>query len=69
VDQRLDLERALGRLADGYRAVVVLHDVEGHTHEEIARILGIDPGTSKSQLSRARRMLREWLGSERGRRT
>lgn len=58
----LDLDRAIASLPDGYRAVVVLHDVEGYTHEEIAGLLGIDAGTSKSQLSRARRTLRTWLG-------
>jgi RNA polymerase sigma-70 factor (ECF subfamily) len=58
---RLDLERAIARLPDGYRQVFVLHDVEGFTHEEIARTLGIEPGTSKSQLSHARRRLRELL--------
>jgi RNA polymerase sigma-70 factor (ECF subfamily) len=60
---RLDVEHALATLAPGYRSVVVLHDVEGYTHEEIAERLGIDPGTSKSQLSRARRVLRGRLGS------
>lgn len=54
----LDLERALAQLAPGYRAVVLMHDVEGYTHAEIAALLDIDEGTSKSQLSRARRHLR-----------
>jgi RNA polymerase sigma-70 factor (ECF subfamily) len=58
---RIDLERALLALADGYRQVLVLHDVWGLTHDEVGRALGIDPGTSKSQLSRARRALRERL--------
>jgi RNA polymerase sigma-70 factor, ECF subfamily len=61
---RLDLEAALDRLAPGYRAVVVLHDLEGHTHEEIGALLGIDAGTAKSQLSRGRRALRLFLGRE-----
>ena len=61
-ERRIDLERAVSRLPDGYRTVLVLHDIEGHTHEEIARHLEIDPGTSKSQLSRARRRLRSLLG-------
>jgi RNA polymerase sigma-70 factor (ECF subfamily) len=56
-----DLERALRLLPDGYRAVVVLHDIEGYTHQEIARALRIDEGTSKSQLSRGRRALRRCL--------
>jgi len=58
---RLDLERAIEGLADGFRQVFVLHDVQGYTHEEIADLLGIEPGTSKSQLSRARRALRRVL--------
>jgi RNA polymerase sigma-70 factor (ECF subfamily) len=60
-DLPLDLERALAGLADGYRAVLVLHDVEGYTHHEIAAALDIDEGTSKSQLSRGRRALRRRL--------
>jgi RNA polymerase sigma-70 factor (ECF subfamily) len=61
VEQRLDLERAIARLPDGYRQVLVLHDVEGFTHEEIGGLLGIETGTSKSQLSRARHRLRASL--------
>jgi len=59
--QRLDLARAIAALPDGFRAVLVLHDVEGFTHEEIATQLGIESGTSKSQLARARRALRSRL--------
>ncbi len=59
----LDLENAIVRLPEGFREVLVLHDVEGFTHEEIARLLGIEPGTSKSQLSRARGKLRTFLSS------
>jgi RNA polymerase sigma-70 factor (ECF subfamily) len=59
----VDLERALRDLPDGYREVFVLHDVEGYTHDEIAQLLGIAPGTSKSQLARAREWLRRRLGS------
>jgi RNA polymerase sigma-70 factor (ECF subfamily) len=58
---RVDLERAIARLPHGYRQVFVLHDVEGFTHEEIAGMLGIEPGTSKSQLFQARRQLRGFL--------
>ncbi len=54
----IDLERAVAALPDGYRAVLVLHDIEGFTHQEIADLLGVDPGTSKSQLFHARRALR-----------
>jgi RNA polymerase sigma-70 factor, ECF subfamily len=58
---RMDLERAIARLPHGYRQVFVLHDVEGFTHGEIAGMLGIETGTSKSQLSHARRQLRGLL--------
>lgn len=58
---RVDLERAIARLDEGRRAVLVLHDVEGYTHAEIAHLLGIEPGTSKSRLHRARRELRTEL--------
>lgn len=57
----IDLERALATLAAGYRQVLILHDVWGMTHEEVGNALGIDAGTSKSQLSRARRALKERL--------
>jgi RNA polymerase sigma-70 factor, ECF subfamily len=55
------LNRAIDGLPDGYRAVFVMHDVEGYTHEEIATSLGVHPGTSKAQLFRARARLREAL--------
>lgn len=63
---RIDLEKAIGALPAGYREVLVLHDVEGYTHEEIGRILGIESGTSKSQLSRARRAVRTRLSGRNG---
>jgi RNA polymerase sigma-70 factor (ECF subfamily) len=56
------LETALTDLPAGYRAVLVLHDVEGLSHEEIAEILGCRVGTSKSQLHKARSRMREMLG-------
>ena len=59
---RARLERALHALPAGYRAVLVLHDVEGLQHEEIADILGCRVGTSKSQLHKARAKMRELLG-------
>jgi RNA polymerase sigma-70 factor, ECF subfamily len=62
---RIDLERALGELSLGYREAILLHDVYGHTHSEIAEMLDVDEGTSKSQLSRARRALRARLGGRR----
>jgi RNA polymerase sigma-70 factor (ECF subfamily) len=57
----IDLERAIAALPDGYREVLVLHDVEGHTHAEIAQMLGVAAGTSKSQLFHARRAVRARL--------
>lgn len=59
--ERIDLERAIARLPDGYRSVLVLHDIEGLTHEEISRHLEIAVGTSKSQLFDARRAMRALL--------
>ena len=55
------IEEAAARLAPGARAVFLLHDVEGYTHEEIAAELGITPGGSKSQLFKARAKLRRLL--------
>ena len=60
----LDLEAAIHALPPGYRRVLVLHDVDGFTHDDIAGLLGIDPGTSKSQLARARRRLRRMLAPD-----
>ena len=59
--RRLDLEAAIGALPDGYRTVLVLHDLEGYTHPEISDRLGIAVGTSRSQLHHARRAVRELL--------
>jgi RNA polymerase sigma-70 factor (ECF subfamily) len=60
-DLKTRLTQAIDDLPDGYRAVFVMHDVEGYTHEEIATSLGVHPGTSKAQLFRARARLREAL--------
>jgi RNA polymerase sigma-70 factor (ECF subfamily) len=57
-DLKVALETAVGRLPAGAREVFVLHDMEGFTHEEIGKSLEIDPGTSRSQLHRARMLLR-----------
>lgn len=57
----VDVTRALDGLPPGYRTVLVLFGVYGYSHDEIASLLGIAPGTSKSQLSRARRALRAAL--------
>jgi RNA polymerase sigma-70 factor (ECF subfamily) len=61
---RLTLQRALDRLPDGMRQIVVLHDVQGFTHDEIGTMLGIAAGTSKSQLFKARAHLRRILRPE-----
>jgi RNA polymerase sigma-70 factor (ECF subfamily) len=55
---RIDLERSLARLSDTSRVVVILHDVEGYTHREIAELLGRSVSFSKSQLARAHQRLR-----------
>lgn len=61
VGDRLDLDAAIARLPAGARAVFVLHDVEGFTHDEIGARLGITAGGSKAQLHRARMLLRAAL--------
>ena len=61
---RIALEKAIAQLPPGYRTVFVLHDVEGHEHEEIARIMGVSEGTSKSQLHKARLKLRNLIRQE-----
>lgn len=58
VVDRIALEQAIAQLPEGYRRVFLLHDVEGYEHEEIARMLGVAAGTSKSQLHKARMKLR-----------
>jgi RNA polymerase sigma-70 factor (ECF subfamily) len=57
----MDIKKAIGELPPGYRSVFVLHDVEGFEHSEVARMLGISIGTSKSQLHKARLKLRGML--------
>jgi len=59
----VDLERAIAGLPQRARTVFVLHDVEGYRHDEIAKLAGMAVGTSKAQLSRARRLLRKALTS------
>ena len=73
-DQRIDwghtrldveyLEKAIQRLPDGYRAVFVLIEVEGYSHKEVAEMLKISVGTSKSQLFYAKKKLRQYLSQE-----
>ena len=57
-DLKARLTQAIDALPEGYRMVFVMHDVEGYTHEEIGAALGVETGTSKAQLSRARAKLR-----------
>ena len=57
----LDFEAAMQRLPPGMRQIFVLHDIEGYKHDEIAAMLGIAQGTSKSQLHRVRMALRKYL--------
>jgi RNA polymerase sigma-70 factor (ECF subfamily) len=59
--ERLDLGEAIDSLPESARRIVVLHDVEGYKHDEIAEIFGITAGGSKAQLRRARLLLREAL--------
>jgi RNA polymerase sigma-70 factor (ECF subfamily) len=61
VVDRIALDKAISQLPPGYRTVFTLHDIEGHEHEEIARMLGCSVGTSKSQLHKARMKLRGLL--------
>jgi RNA polymerase sigma-70 factor (ECF subfamily) len=59
--EAIDLERAISTLPEGARRVFVMHDVYGYQHDEIARLTGTAEGTSKAQLHRARKLLREAL--------
>ena len=61
VIDRIALEKAVQQLPPGYRTVFILHDVEGYEHEEIARMMGVAEGTSKSQLHKARLKLRNLI--------
>jgi RNA polymerase sigma-70 factor (ECF subfamily) len=61
LDARIDMDAALARLPAGARMVFVLHDIEGYSHEEIATITGLAPGTARAQLWRARRRLMRLL--------
>jgi len=60
-ETRVDLERAIAALPSGAKEVLILHDIEGYRYREIAELIGVAEGTVKSQLSRARRLVREAL--------
>jgi RNA polymerase sigma-70 factor, ECF subfamily len=62
MDARMDIDSALATLPNGARTVFVLHDIEGYSHDEIAQLTGIAPGTARAQLWRARRALMKVLG-------
>jgi len=64
---RISLDVAISRLSSGYKEIFLLHDQEGYRHDEIAKLLGISEGTSKSQLHKARLRLRNSLGSSESR--
>jgi RNA polymerase sigma-70 factor (ECF subfamily) len=63
VIDRIALREAIAQLAPGYRLVLLLHDVEGYEHDEIAKMLGCAVGTSKSQLHKARLKVRQLLAN------
>lgn len=60
-DKRMDLEQAIAKLPERARTVLVLYDIEGHSHAEVAEIAGMAVGSSKAQLHRARKLVREEL--------
>ncbi len=55
------LEKGLLALPEGYRSVIILYEIEGYKHQEIAELMGISEGTSKSQLYHGKRKLKEWI--------
>ena len=62
-DLKESIARAVNALSEAYRTTLILHDVEGYTHAEIAVMLGVPEGTCKSRLSVARAQLREALAA------
>jgi RNA polymerase sigma-70 factor, ECF subfamily len=66
VIDRVTLQAAINELAPGYRAIFILHDVQGFKHDEIAKIFGCSVGNSKSQLHKARTLLRQLLQKAQG---
>jgi RNA polymerase sigma-70 factor (ECF subfamily) len=63
---KISIEAAIAQLSAGYKEIFLLHDQEGYRHDEIAKLLGITEGTSKSQLHKARQKLRGLMQSARG---
>lgn len=62
-DKQMDLEKAIARLPERARTVLILYDIEGYRHAEIAEMTGMAVGSSKAQLHRARKLIREVLNS------
>ncbi len=62
-DLKESIARAVDNLSDAYRTTLIMHDIEGYTHAEIAGILGVPEGTCKSRLSAARAQLRQELAA------
>jgi RNA polymerase sigma-70 factor (ECF subfamily) len=62
--KQMDLEWAISKLPERARTVLVLHDIEGYRHAEVAELADMAVGTSKAQLHRARGLIREWLSQE-----
>jgi RNA polymerase sigma-70 factor, ECF subfamily len=60
---KIGLDMAIAQVASGYKEIFLLHDHEGYRHDEIAKLLGISEGTSKSQLHKARLRLRDLIES------
>ena len=60
-DSRIDLQKAIDKLPDQARMVLILHDIEGYKHIEISEMMSIQTGTSKAHLHRARKILRKEL--------
>lgn len=60
-DVRIDLQKAISKLPEQARTVLVLHDIEGYKHNEISEMMSIQAGTSKAHLHRARKILRKEL--------
>lgn len=60
-EDKMDVNKALCTISPGYREILILHDVEGYTHEEIGSMLGVSAGTSKSQLHHARRAIQKLI--------
>lgn len=58
-----DIITQVNRLPEGARMIFQLHAIEGYSHKEIAKLLHISEGTSKSQISRAKQLLQRWIGS------